>query len=100
MDFTHKQPFGSKKQWWSESVAILNPVVRYSGVFDAQKGFYAATQQSQHCLLLYFWISVLSPCSQMSNQNWFLIFPSVKKLVIKLEGGVLFVSWIRLQGCS
>lgn len=101
MDFVHEQPFGAKKIKNSiavEKCGYFNPVVRYSDGFDAQKGFYAPTQQSQRCFLLYFRICVVSPCYQMSKPKlFFWSFPFVKKLVIKLEAGVLFVSWIRLQ---
>lgn len=43
MDFAHKQPFGAKKKIVVEKCGYFNPVVRYSGGFDAQKGFYAPT---------------------------------------------------------
>lgn len=100
-----------KSPWWSlctsslsvqkeyivvEKWGYFNPVFRYSGGFDAQKGFSAPIQQSWHGFLLYFWISVVSPCYQMSKPlqpKLVLILLIVQKLGVKS----LLVSWTRLQ---
>lgn len=98
MDFVHKQPFGAKKKkircWRSEAILIL-----YSDILVAlmcKKVFTLQYNTADMAFLLYFWISVVSPCYQMSKPlqpKLVLILLIVQKLGVKS----LLVPWTRLQ---